>query len=290
MKKSAVLLLVTVFMVLATLVSFAQEISDNEVKQHLVAAHAKWGVIEVILDELYNPEFKGDDGSRSALSYVCRHVSTIAAPALNRWVIRAEKKYLGKELEHELDVKVHQPLEDFDMGIGFCNSPEKSVWNEAAIKMHARIKEGRKNAKRIFKIIPCPRVTLAPELQREVIRDEIRIITAFLVNQDESHRWTPEKEGVSSYRQQEIARVALLHAQVLHITARMIEYVISNKTALTAVQQKKLAEVHACIEKEKKIGMRVIASGDFNWETMHDQFHKVFNRAYNDLEDLRMSM
>ncbi|MEW6710928.1 MAG: hypothetical protein AB1403_13965 [Candidatus Riflebacteria bacterium] len=290
MKSTKTLILLVVLIVLSAISAYAQEISENEKNQHLVAAHAKWGVIEVILDELYASEFKGDDGSRAALSYACRHVSTIAAPALNRWVIRPEKKYLGKELERELDVKVHQFLEGFDGAIGFCNSPEKEVWSEAAKKMHSRIKEGGKNAKAIFKRIPCPRVALDREFQDEVINDEIRIITAFLVNQDENHRWTPEKEGVPSYRKQEIARVAMLHSQVLHITAKMIEYVISNKSALTQAQQKKLAEVYGMLTNEKRISMKVIAKGGFDWETMHKQFHRVFDKAYSELEDLRMSM
>lgn len=291
MKKSifpVIILIISVF-VSSALMADSANVSEDLTRQHLAAVHAKWGVIKVILDEIYNPEFKGSDASRAAISYVCRHVTCIAAPALNRWVIRPEKKYLGSQLEKELDVKVHQFLEGFDMSIGFCNSPDKELWNEVARKMHDRIKEGRKNAAAIFKRIPNPEVKMDQELQKQVVNDEIRIITAFLVNQDENHRWTPVKDGTPSFRDEEIKRVAVLHSQVLHITAKMIEYVLCNTSAVSRESQRELAEVNKMLMYEKELSMRVISKGKFDWEVMHNQFHKVFDKAYSQLEKIRFA-
>lgn len=266
----------------------ADESLPRETQEHLVAAHAKWGVIEVILDELFNPDFRGPDHFRAALSYFCRHVSTIAAPALNRWVIRPERHYLGREFETALD-RVHSRLEGFDLGIGFCNSPDTAVWQQTADKFHALIKEQTAEAKAIFRKIPCPRITMSPDLQREVIRDELEIIHAFLVNQDEIHHWTPVAAGATSPSPAEVKRVAMQHAQVIHITLAMLEYVLANRAALPREVQEGLTALHAKLTREKATSLRVIGQGSFDWQKMHDTFHQVFDRANREVEGIRMA-
>ena len=267
----------------------ADESLPRETQEHLVAAHAKWGVIEVILDELFHPDFRGPDHFRAALSYLCRHVSTIAAPALNRWVIRPERHYLGREFEAALD-RVHSRLEGFDTGIGFCNSPDTAVWQQGADKFHALIKEGTAEAKAIFRKIPQPRIAMSADLQREVIRDELEIIHAFLANQDEGHRWTPPAAaGAACPTPGEMKRVAMQHAQVIHITLAMLEYVLANRAALPREVQAGLTGLHAKLTREKATSLRVIGQGSFDWQKMHDTFHQVFERADREVEGIRMA-
>ncbi len=258
---------------------------QKETAEHLVAACAKWGVVKIILDELWNPEFEGGNDSRAGLSYFCRQVSNVAAPALARWVIRPEKKFLGREVESALDA-VHARLEGFDLSIGFCNSPDIAIWKKGEQQMGEIIKKGTADATAVFNGLKCPRIRLSPDFEREVIRDELRIISAFLVNQDEDHRWTPTPKEVACPRPEELKRVAVLHSQVLHIGAKMIEYVVSNRNALPQDSQQKLAKINHLLVRNVETSLRVIRKGGFDWQVMHKAFHAVIDEAYHDIDEV----
>lgn len=251
----------------------------SDQKAHLAAAHAKWGIIKVIFDGLGKARFRGSNASRAALSYRTRQVSAIAAPALNKWVIRPEGKYLGKEVAAALD-RLHSQLETLDLAVEFGNSPDPKVWQEGAARIDAQIASGAAQIAALFKKVPRPRVALPSELQREVIRDEISIIGALLANQDKDHRWTPGQTKEAPPDPAEVARVATLHAQVLDIAADMIEYVLCHRQALPPEAVKKLTEAHARLTHDRDVSLRVIAKGNFDWEKMHQAFHQAFDQVW----------
>lgn len=268
--------------------SAAPELS-REQQLSLVAARAKWGVIEVLLDEIDNPRFAGIDDGRASVGYRCRQVGAIAAPALARWVIRREKKGLGPEAERALD-NIHHTLEAIDLDIGFYNTSDPAVYAKLAAARNAVIAKGRAEAKRIFSTLPDPRIQLPADLQRQVMRDELMIILALLANQDDGHRWTPApRDGEPGPRRDEIVRVATLHSQVMQITAAMIEYVLANRTALPLDAQKTLVELHRSLTHDVEVSMRVIAKNDFDWKTMHDRFHTVFAQTSREINRVHMN-
>lgn len=250
-----------------------------EQKAHLVAAQAKWGVIKVIFAGLAEAQFKGSNASRAALSSRARQVSTIAAPALNKWVIRPESKYLGGEVATALD-RIHSRLEEVDLVVEFCNSPDRTVWQKGAAKIDEQIKTGAAEITALFRKLPRPRMALPADFPREVIRDEIRIVCAFLSNQDKDHRWTLGATKDAPCDPAEVARVAMLPAQVLDISADMIECVLCNRQDLNAEAVAKLTEAHAVLTNDRDVSLRVIHGGSYDWNQMHRAFHLTIDKAW----------
>lgn len=285
------LFLAVVLVALALLLPVAGPAQDlpPETREHLVAAHAKWGMIELIFTGLLASDVPGRDDGRASLGYYCRQISTIAAPALARWVIRPERRHLGKEAEATLDA-IHQRLEGFDLGIGFSNSPDPAVWQAGAEKFHALIRKGLDDLRAGFATVPNPPIRVSPAMQRDIVRDELRILSALLANQDDDHRWTPPQAGGPCPRPDEIARVARLHAQVLHIAASMAEYVLANRSALTPAATQTLVGVHRALTAARETSLRVLASGQYEWDRMHQAFHQAFDRAYHEVDSAWCSL
>lgn len=267
-----------------TMSAAAAEPTAPEIQQHLVMAHAKWQVVDVILHEMDNPAFQGDDHYRSAINYLVRHVTTIAGPALNRWVIRPERRYFPKELVKPMEEAVYR-LKGFGMGIMFCNSPDLELWKGVSRKMHDTIRETSAGMRALFRRLPNPNVELSAENRQEVVCDQLRMISAFLINQDENHRWTPGPDGEEWPRPDEVKRVLVLHCHAINIAAAMIATVVAQKDALRPSVSRQLIRTHRYLEKAREIGLKAAQAEKPDWELWHRRFHDVFSRAYNEVDD-----